>query len=200
MKLSFVLLLPCFVSTAAFQAARPITKQSSTSLGIVPGDKEDVVDKVKRFFKNTKEDKSFDAVVKKQFPKALDNKALQTSVVKILADKGFTGANTLLATSLCCDELARRLEDDFVAIYGDNFNLGGLAGFPFAGNTGFGAMAAVSIDMLLANPKALLALVTNLRIAFSLLPPISAHSRRWILSHCLRTSRRYFQRRRCRKG
>ncbi len=29
-----------------------------------------------------------------------------------------------------------------MAIYGHNFNLGGLAGFPFAGNTGFGAMAA----------------------------------------------------------
>jgi hypothetical protein len=47
-----------------------------------------------------------------------------------------------LATSLCCDELARRLEDDFVKVYGNNFNLGGLSGFPFAGNTGFGAMAA----------------------------------------------------------
>lgn len=29
-----------------------------------------------------------------------------------------------------------------MAIYGHNFNLGGLAGFPFAGKTGFGAMAA----------------------------------------------------------
>jgi len=31
---------------------------------------------------------------------------------------------------------------DLNGIYGNNFNLGGLAGFPFAGNTGFGAMAA----------------------------------------------------------
>ena len=38
--------------------------------------------------------------------------------------------------------LARVLEDDFVTKYGNNFNLGGLSGFPFAGNTGFGAMAA----------------------------------------------------------
>jgi hypothetical protein len=43
-----------------------------------------------------------------------------------LAEKGYTAANTLLATSLCCDELARRLEDDFVKVYGDNFFLGGL--------------------------------------------------------------------------
>ena len=32
--------------------------------------------------------------------------------------------------------------DDFVKIYGDNFFLGGLSGFPFGGNTAFGAMAA----------------------------------------------------------
>lgn len=65
-----------------------------------------------------------------------------TATVNILAAKGYNGENTLLATSLCCDELARQLEDDFNNIYGNNFNLGGLAGFPFAGKTGFGAMAA----------------------------------------------------------
>ena len=53
-----------------------------------------------------------------------------------------TPANTLLCTSLCCDELARSLEDDLNKVYGHNFNLGGLSGFPFAGNTGWGAMSA----------------------------------------------------------
>ena len=150
MKLSAaVLLLPLLASpTAAFMASHPsaMTAQRSSpfALGIVPGDKEDVVDKVKKFFKDTKEDVKFDKLVKKKFPKALSNQELETRVVEVLAEKGFTGANTLLATSLCCDELARRLEDDFVKVYGDNFNLGGLSGFPFAGNTGFGAMAAVS--------------------------------------------------------
>jgi hypothetical protein len=47
---------------------------------------------------------------------------------------------------VCCqrnsDELARNLEDDLNKVYGHNFNLGGLSGFPFAGNTGFGAMSA----------------------------------------------------------
>ena len=62
-------------------------------------------------------------------------------MVHALSNKGFTSSNTLLATSLCCDELARNLEDDFIKVYGNNFNLGGLSGFPFAGNTGFGAMA-----------------------------------------------------------
>ncbi|KAL3785067.1 hypothetical protein HJC23_001445, partial [Cyclotella cryptica] len=55
---------------------------------------------------------------------------------------GFTPANTLLATSFCADELARILEDEFNTVYGHNFNLGGLSVFPFAGNTGFGAMSA----------------------------------------------------------
>ena len=40
------------------------------------------------------------------------------------------------------DELARNLEDDLNKVYGHNFNLGGLSGFPFAGNTGFGAMSS----------------------------------------------------------
>ena len=85
---------------------------------------------------------TFDETVKSNFPGAIDNSELQSKVVSILNEKGYSPDNTLLATSLCCDELARRLEDVFVDIYGKNFNLGGLSGFPFAGNTGFGAMAA----------------------------------------------------------
>jgi hypothetical protein len=33
------------------------------------------------------------------------------------------------------------LEHDFADVYGQHFNMGGLAGFPFGGVTGFGAMA-----------------------------------------------------------
>eukprot|EP00573_Skeletonema_grethae_P001854 CAMPEP_0201686188 /NCGR_PEP_ID=MMETSP0578-20130828/727_1 /ASSEMBLY_ACC=CAM_ASM_000663 /TAXON_ID=267565 /ORGANISM="Skeletonema grethea, Strain CCMP 1804" /LENGTH=300 /DNA_ID=CAMNT_0048170207 /DNA_START=19 /DNA_END=921 /DNA_ORIENTATION=- len=84
----------------------------------------------------------FDALVKKSFPGAISNTDLVTKVVSVLEGKGFANENTLLATSLCADELARVLEDEFVSVYGNNFNLGGLSGFPFAGNTGFGAMAA----------------------------------------------------------
>ncbi|OEU08249.1 hypothetical protein FRACYDRAFT_212859 [Fragilariopsis cylindrus CCMP1102] len=81
-------------------------------------------------------------MVQSHFPGAISNKDLVTKTVNLLSSKGYDGQNTLLATSLCCDELARQLEDDFNGIYGNNFNLGGLAGFPFAGNTGFGAMSA----------------------------------------------------------
>jgi hypothetical protein len=87
-------------------------------------------------------DPAFDKLVKSNFPGALTNSELATRVVGLLGEKGFTPDNTLLATSVCADELARELEDEFVDIYGTNFNLGGLSGFPFAGNTGWGAMSA----------------------------------------------------------
>ena len=88
------------------------------------------------------ENAAFDKLVKSSFPGAISNKALESKVASILEGKGLTPANTLLCTSLCCDELARSLEDDLNKVYGHNFNLGGLSGFPFAGNTGFGAMSA----------------------------------------------------------
>lgn len=119
--------------------------RSTSSLNIVPGDEEDILEKIQRLLKEEtlpKVDPEFDTMLKGIFPGAINNSQLQKNVVKVLAEKGYTGSNTLLATSLCCDELARRLEDDFVNIYGNNFNLGGLSGFPFAGNTGFGAMSA----------------------------------------------------------
>ena len=82
---------------------------------------------------------SFDEMVKAAFPGAISNTDLKAKAVTALSAKGYTPENTLLCTSLCCDELARNLEQELVDIYGRNFNLGGLAGFPFAGNTGFGA-------------------------------------------------------------
>lgn len=114
-------------------------------LNIIPGDKGvSVLERVKELFKSSpeREDPKFDKVIKSSFPNALTNQDLVKKVTAALSDKGYDSSNTLLATSLCCDELARRLEDDFVTVYGNNFNLGGLAGFPFAGRTGFGAMAA----------------------------------------------------------
>lgn len=50
--------------------------------------------------------------------------------------------STLVAFSLCSDEVNRPLEEIFNGWYGDHFNMGGLAGFPMAGLTGFGAMAS----------------------------------------------------------
>lgn len=102
----------------------------------------DFATKVESLFKGADKSTQYDVMIKLIFPGALSNEQFQSRVVKTLETRGYTPDNTLLATSLCCDELARCLEKDFREIYGKNFNLGGLAGFPFAGNTGFGAMAA----------------------------------------------------------
>lgn len=63
----------------------------------------------------------------------------QTS--RILHKKYGYGKTTLVATSLCSDEVNRPLEQAFRHVYSDCFSLGGLAGFPFAGVTGYNAMA-----------------------------------------------------------
>lgn len=145
-----LLLLGCVASSAwSFQPSQYVLNRSpstvsTTSLNIVKDEKDTALDRVEKLFdeKQARKNDKFDQVVKKAFPGALSNDELEAAVVAILDGKGFTGKNTLLATSLCADELARRLEDDFVKVYGNNFSLGGLSGFPFAGNTGFGAMAA----------------------------------------------------------
>ena len=134
-------------SATAFQAAVQPSTRSSTVLNLgkfSEGEKEMILAQVKSIFEEYPSTgaNEYDGDMTKYFPGAMSNLDLEKKVVKIVAEKGFTADNTLLATSLCCDELARVLEDDFNKIYGNNFNLGGLAGFPFAGNTGFGAMAA----------------------------------------------------------
>jgi len=75
------------------------------------------------------------------FPGALPNKQLVSKVSDALDKYGY-GSNSLVATSLCADEVNRVLEKDFSKVYEDNFHMGGLAGFPFGGVTSFGAMAA----------------------------------------------------------
>jgi len=79
--------------------------------------------------------------VKKTFPGALSSSELALRVKSVLAGKGFEKEKSLLAVSLCCDEVNRDLEDDLRKNYGSNFSMGGLAGFPFGGVTSFGAMA-----------------------------------------------------------
>lgn len=140
-----LILLGCVSSAWSFTPVNSRSSKGTLSLiadTVVIEDTPEIVEKVSRKFENAVENEDFDKIVKSLFPEALSNKELETRVVNMLAYRGFTAKNTLLATSLCCDELARRLEDDFVDVFGNNFNLGGLSGFPFAGNTGFGAMAA----------------------------------------------------------
>lgn len=136
MKLSLATLAAVLAASEAFQTG-PVGR-ASTHLN-----QEAATDKLEKVFSSRpSENPKFDKLVKDNFPGAISNRELATRVVELLEEKGFTPDNTLLATSVCADELARVLEDDFVDIYGTNFNLGGLSGFPFAGNTGWGAMSA----------------------------------------------------------
>eukprot|EP00980_Cylindrotheca_fusiformis_P009642 scaffold2134_cov93-Cylindrotheca_fusiformis.AAC.4 len=84
-------------------------------------------------------------ILSSSFPKALSNEELVSRVSSRLGSLGFSASNTLLVTSLCCDELSRPLEQDFAKAFGpDHYQMGGLAGFPFGGVTGFRVMLASS--------------------------------------------------------
>jgi len=74
------------------------------------------------------------------FPGALTNADLMKRVSERLQPYGY-GKSTLVATSLCCDEVNRPLEKALAKQYDEPFVMGGLAGFPFGGITSFGAMA-----------------------------------------------------------
>lgn len=71
----------------------------------------------------------------------MTNEALVENIKVSLGDFGY-GDSSLVATSLCCDEVNRTLERDLAGLYGHYFAMGGLAGIPFGGVTAFGAMAA----------------------------------------------------------
>ncbi len=76
------------------------------------------------------------------YPDAIPNDELINKVKETLGKHGYTESNTMLATSICCDEANRVLERDFAAVYGEHFSMGGLSGFPFGGTVSFGAMAS----------------------------------------------------------
>jgi hypothetical protein len=147
MKYSVLLvaLVSCASSTLAFHASSGMQARPGTALNALSeAEKAMILEKVKLVFDSNavQEYTPYVGEIESAFPGCISNKDIEDQIVDVLGAHGFTQDNTLLATSLCCDELARRLEDDLVRIYGNNFNLGGLSGFPFAGNTGFGAMSA----------------------------------------------------------
>ena len=59
-------------------------------------------------------------------------------VSRCIENKGFKPEHLLVATSCCPDEINRDLDHE-LSNMGRAFNMGGLAGFPFVGKTGFGA-------------------------------------------------------------
>jgi len=72
------------------------------------------------------------------------NSDLIKAVCHIAESEGLTGDNTLFSHSVCPDEINHE-EGDITDVlhnhFGEIFSLGGLAGIPFSGKTGFGAYA-----------------------------------------------------------
>jgi len=82
--------------------------------------------------------------IKSFYPKAEKGDDYTSRTVQILKDDyGFDIKKTILATSVCSDEIIRSATNfrDYVSL-NMPFQLGGLAGFPFTGLTGLGAFAS----------------------------------------------------------
>ena len=72
----------------------------------------------------------------------MDSHLLLDCTDKVMKKLGCDGDNTLYAQSLCPDEINHTkgdLADIFHDYMGEVFHLGGLAGIPFTGKTGFAA-------------------------------------------------------------
>jgi len=78
---------------------------------------------------------------KNQFPGIISARQLCRALDAVLSKNGFKNETTFLATSFDCDEVNRSLEDELRKGFNDNFNIGGIAGFPFGGASSFAAMA-----------------------------------------------------------
>jgi hypothetical protein len=83
-------------------------------------------------------------VVAANFPGALPGDQILAMVAAVVEKRGYTESNTLFAQSVCPDEINHE-EGDITNILtkylGEVFHLGGLAGVPFTGKTGFGAFS-----------------------------------------------------------
>lgn len=82
--------------------------------------------------------------IKNNYPDAEEGKAFTAEYIQILEEKhGFELGKTLLSTSVCSDEIIRSSTNFRDYVKNENpFTIGGLAGFPFSGLTGFRAFAS----------------------------------------------------------
>jgi len=77
--------------------------------------------------------------IRPSFPTAINNRELIKILTAALVSQNVTTHDVLLATSCCPDEINRDLDVTLYEAFGRPFVMGGLAGFPFVGKTGFGA-------------------------------------------------------------
>jgi hypothetical protein len=93
-------------------------------------------------FRSLYVEKNAEAAQAKIFPTAILSGDADATIARTLAQRGFTATNTLFAHSVCSDEVNHKdeqLVDLMLARWGEGFSLGGLAGLPFAGKSGFRA-------------------------------------------------------------
>lgn len=84
------------------------------------------------------------ATALKYLPGAKDSKVILRQAQKVLEELGMNGENTLYGQSICPDEINHEkgdITDLFSNYLGEVFHLGGLAGIPFTGKTGFHAFS-----------------------------------------------------------
>ena len=85
--------------------------------------------------------------LEKYFKGAMTGKQTEQMLFNRLQGLGFTAENTLFADCSCPDEINHDdPEEDITSLmhtrWGEMFPLGGLAGFPFTGKTGWGAFSS----------------------------------------------------------
>ncbi|GFH48131.1 hypothetical protein CTEN210_04607 [Chaetoceros tenuissimus] len=83
-------------------------------------------------------------LVQKHFPGAGTGKEILAKVAPVIEKYGLDDDNTLFAQSVCPDEINHDENDTpalFAEYLGEVFHMGGLAGIPFTGKTGFAAFS-----------------------------------------------------------
>jgi hypothetical protein len=84
-------------------------------------------------------------MVRKLFPGSHGSKYVLEKIIERLRTHHITPENTIYAESICPDEINHSLgnmTDIFADYFGEVFHMGGLAGIPFTGKTGFAALAS----------------------------------------------------------
>lgn len=77
--------------------------------------------------------------LKKIFPYALDFERFSESCNIVLKTRGLNPPNTLFANCTCRDEINQTDIKKWAVVWGENFDLSGLGGYPSAGITGLSA-------------------------------------------------------------
>lgn len=89
-------------------------------------------------------DSDSDALARKFFPKAIVNLDVLDKLTPVMDKLGMNQENTLFAHSICPDEINHEISDIthvLAQFMGEMFVMGGLAGIPFCGRTGFMAFS-----------------------------------------------------------